>query len=70
VGSYRLVGGENLQQYANQQVEIQGTFQDPTGAGASATGAAGATDARSTARTLQITSIKVLSPTCPGGGGR
>jgi hypothetical protein len=56
--SIRLTGGESesLQQYVNQRVEIQGSFQNEGGAGAAAAG-----------RTLKITSVRPVPGNCSGG---
>jgi hypothetical protein len=53
-----VTGGESesLQQYVNQRVEIQGSFQNEGGAGAGAAG-----------RTLKVTSVRPVPGNCAGG---
>jgi len=68
---YLLSGGDNLQQFVNQQVEIRGTLQSPSTTGASATASpnattdpAGAASGQGTMPTLRITSVRVLGGSC------
>ena len=66
---YRLTGGQNLQQFVNQQVEIRGTFEDTPAVGAATSPAdvAGAAGGQPTPRTLHITSVRLLPGSCTGG---
>ncbi len=62
--AYRLTGGQDLAQFANQRVEIHGAFQDipRTGDTAASSRVSNAT------RTLRINSVRALGGSCQAGG--
>lgn len=70
--AFALTGGEqqNLQQYVNQRVEIQGTFETPASATSAPTPSAEPgmpANANQPTRTLHITSVRTLAGSCGGG---
>jgi hypothetical protein len=69
---YRLTGGQDLQQFANQLVEIRGTFEDDIAGGTGRTTSPAGTSATAApdsaqppVRTLHITSVRLLGGSCP-----
>jgi hypothetical protein len=68
---YRLVGGDkdDLQKYLNSQVEIRGTLDKSSAAGAAAGAATGAAGAGKSEELpiLRVTSIKQIASSCASG---
>jgi hypothetical protein len=56
-----LVGGQDLNHFANQQVEVHGTF-DPAQPGTTAAGASATSQTQM--RSLRVTSVRTVGP-CP-----